>query len=169
MARIRTIKPEFPHSESMGRVSRDARLLFILLWTIVDDEGRARADSRMLASLLYPYDDGEDGAQKTSRAEIERWLTELEAEQCVMRYSVEGNTYLQVSNWLTHQKIDKPSKSKLPQFDEASRSVAKAREIREASSWDLDLDLDRYLDLDRDLCERRARARRPEFATAEAG
>jgi len=130
MARIRTIKPEFPHSESMGRVSRDARLLFILLWTIVDDEGRARADSRMLASLLYPYDDGEDGAQKTSRAEIERWLTELEAEQCVMRYSVEGNTYLQVSNWLTHQKIDKPSKSKLPQFDEASRSVAKAREVR---------------------------------------
>jgi len=42
MARIRTIKPEFPHSESMGRVSRDARLLFVMLFTIVDDEGRAR-------------------------------------------------------------------------------------------------------------------------------
>ena len=43
MARIRTIKPDFPHSESMGRVSRDARLLFVMLFTIVDDEGRARA------------------------------------------------------------------------------------------------------------------------------
>ena len=49
MARIRTIKPEFPQSESMGRVSRDARLLFVQLWCICDDHGRTRAASRMLA------------------------------------------------------------------------------------------------------------------------
>lgn len=36
MARIRTIKPEFPQSETMGRVSRDARLLFIQLWTVAE-------------------------------------------------------------------------------------------------------------------------------------
>jgi hypothetical protein len=57
MARIRTIKPEFPQSESMGRISRDARLLFVQLWCICDDHGRTRAASRMLASLLFPYDD----------------------------------------------------------------------------------------------------------------
>ena len=57
MARIRTIKPEFPQSESMGRVSRDARLCFVMLWTIADDSGRLRGNSRMLASLLFPYDD----------------------------------------------------------------------------------------------------------------
>jgi hypothetical protein len=28
MERIRMIKPEFPQSEAMGRVSRDARLLY---------------------------------------------------------------------------------------------------------------------------------------------
>jgi hypothetical protein len=56
MGRIRTIKPEFPQSESVGRLSRDARLLFIQLWTVCDDSGRARGSSRMLASLLYPYD-----------------------------------------------------------------------------------------------------------------
>ena len=128
MARIRTIKPEFPQSESMGRVSRDARLLFILLWTIVDDSGKARADSRMLARTLYPYDDGEDGAVKTSRSDIEQWLAELEEEKCVARYVVEGNTYLQICNWLNHQKIDKPTPSKLPDFDESSRIVAKTRE-----------------------------------------
>ena len=33
VARIRTIKPEFPQSESVGRLSRDARLLFILVWS----------------------------------------------------------------------------------------------------------------------------------------
>lgn len=128
MARIRTIKPEFPQSESMGRISRDARLLFILLWTIVDDEGRARADSRMLARVLYPYDDGEDGAEKTSRTDIERWLGELESQECVVRYSVDGNSYLQIHNWLTHQKIDKPSKSKIPEFDGVSRILANPRE-----------------------------------------
>lgn len=121
MARIRTIKPEFPQSESMGRVSREARLCFILLWTICDDSGRTRASSRMLASLLYPYD--EDAGKR-----IDGWLGELETENCIVRYEVEGNTYLEIRNWLNHQRIDKPSASKLPPFDEASRILANPRE-----------------------------------------
>lgn len=132
MPRIRTIKPEFPHSESMGRISRDSRLTFILLWTLADDSGRLRGNSRMLASLLYPYDD--DAA-----AGIDDWMAELEAENCVIRYRVNGNDYLEICNWLSHQKIDKPTKSKLPGFDEGSRIFAKPRE---SSSLDLDLDLD---------------------------
>lgn len=120
MARIRSIKPEFPQSETVGRLSRDARLLFIQLWTIVDDEGRARAASRMLASLLYPYDDDAPNL-------IEGWLAELEAAECIRRYEVDGATYLEIVKWLKHQKIDKPSKSRLPIFDESSRIVAKPR------------------------------------------
>lgn len=121
MARIRTIKPEFPQSESMGRVSREARLCFVLLWTICDDAGRTRASSRMLASLLYPYDD--DAGKR-----IDGWLAELEAENCVVRYEAEGNTYLEVRNWLIHQRIDRPSASKIPAFDESSRVIANPRE-----------------------------------------
>lgn len=121
MPRIRTIKPEFPQSESMGRVSREARLLFVLLFTIVDDDGRTRGSSRMLASLLFPYDDDAAGL-------IDRWLDELEREGCVRRYEVDGSIYLEICNWLKHQKIDKPSKSRLPSFDEGSRAVAKPRE-----------------------------------------
>lgn len=121
MARIRTIKPEFPQSESMGRVSREARLCFVLLWTICDDSGRTRASSRMLASLLYPYDD--DAGKR-----IDGWLTELETENCVVRYEIEGNTYLEVRNWLNHQRIDKPSASKIPPFAESSRIFANPRE-----------------------------------------
>lgn len=107
MARIRTIKPEFPQSESTGRLSRDARLLFVQLWTIVDDAGRTRAASRMLASLLYPYDDDAPNL-------IDGWLDELVAEGCVELYEVDGATYLEITNFLKHQKIDRPSKSKLP-------------------------------------------------------
>lgn len=118
MGRIRTIKPEFPQSESIGRLSRDARLLFIQLWTIVDDEGKARAASRILASLLYPYD-------SDAIDHIDTWIEELELQGCAKRYQIEGNTYIQILNWLSHQKIDKPSKSKLPTFAEPSRGFEK--------------------------------------------
>jgi hypothetical protein len=119
MPRIRTIKPEFAQSESMGRVSREARLLFVLLWTQCDDSGRTRAASRMLASLLYPYD--EDAPEL-----IDGWLAELDREGCIVRYQVDGDTYLEVAKWLKHQKIDRPSKSKLPDPREGSRVFAEA-------------------------------------------
>lgn len=113
MGRIRTIKPEFPQSESMGRISREARLLFILLWTICDDSGRTRGASRMLASLLFPYDDDAPGMMNL-------WLRELEQEGCIVRYEVDGLTYIQTVKWALHQKIDKPSKSKFPPPPEGS-------------------------------------------------
>lgn len=120
MPRIRTIKPEFPQSESIGRLSRDARLLFIQLWTIADDAGRFRASSRALASLLYPFDDD-------ARKLMDRWIEELEKENCVRRFEHEGSTYGEIPNWLKHQKIDRPSPSRLPAFDEASRAIASPR------------------------------------------
>ena len=140
MARIRTIKPEFPQSESMGRVSRDARLCFVMLWTLADDEGRLRGSSRMLASLLYPYDED-------SRDLIENWLEELKKENCIVRYEIDGDCYIQVTNWTDHQRIDRPSKSKIdppPSIGkkprESSRKLAKPREDstkpREASTLD---------------------------------
>lgn len=121
MARIRSIKPEFPQSESMGNVSRDARLTFLQLWTIADDEGRLRGNSRMLASLLFPYDDDAPGL-------IDGWLAELERENCILRYRVSGQNYLQIANWLIHQKIDKPSKSKIPPFSDEYQILANPRE-----------------------------------------
>lgn len=121
MARIRSIKPDLPHSESMGRVSRDARLLFILLWTLADDSGTLRGSSRMLASLLFPYDD--DAPEL-----IASWLGELLREECIAIYESEGSTYVYVRNWLRHQKIDRPTASKLPQWDGNSRGIESLRE-----------------------------------------
>lgn len=130
MARIRTIKPEFQQSESMGRVSRDARLLFILLWPICDDEGRTRANPRMLSSLLFPYDDD-------AQVKIVEWLFELEREKCVRLYSISGNAYLQIENWKSHQRIDKafPSRIAPPPIQERSRTSAKPKRERSALEW----------------------------------
>jgi len=119
--RIRSIKPEFWESESLGRVSREARLLFIGLFSCCDDHGRARASSRLLASRLYPYDD--DALKK-----LPAWIEELEKEHCIRLYKVNGESYLDIPKWLNHQKIDKPSASKLPSFDssrEDSRGLEK--------------------------------------------
>jgi hypothetical protein len=113
MGRIRTIKPEFPKSETIGSLSRDARLLFIQLWTEADDSGRLRGASRLLASLLYPYDED-------APALIDSWLSELSEKGCIRRYQVKGNQYVEIANWLEHQKIDRPSPSRLPSFDEGS-------------------------------------------------
>lgn len=127
MARIRTIKPEFPQSESMGKISRDARLLFVQMWTLADDSGRLRGNSRMLASLLFPYDDDAPGL-------IDTWMGELESENCIVRYvGPDGSSYVAISKWRDHQKIDKPSESKLPDPNsckarESSRMVANGRE-----------------------------------------
>jgi hypothetical protein len=121
MARIRTIKPEFPQSGSIGRLSRETRLCFIQLWTLADDVGRLRGASRMLASLLYPYDDDAPSL-------IDTWLCELEREGCIQRYKSNGDQYIQIINWLIHQKIDKPSRSKIPPFVEPSRILANPRE-----------------------------------------
>lgn len=122
MARIRCIKPEFPQSQSMGEVSRDARLLFVELWTLCDDHGKARASPRMLASLLFPYDDDAPGL-------IEGWLGELEGQGCVERYEISGTHYLRVVNWSRHQKIDRPSQSRFPDppHAEASRGLDDSR------------------------------------------
>lgn len=121
MGRIRTIKPEFPQSESMGRVSREARLLFVLLWTVVDDSGRTRGNSRMLASLLFPYDDDAPGL-------IDEWLEELAGENCIVRYEVEDAHYVEIRKWADHQKIDKPSPSKFPDSTKGRECSAKPRE-----------------------------------------
>lgn len=125
MARIRTIKPELPQSESLGRVSRDARLLFVNLFTIADDCGRLRGQSRLLASLLYPFDDGLEGRVKTTGVDVDKWLDELEREDGIRRYVADGVPYIQITKWLEHQKIDRPSPSRIPECTTTPREAAR--------------------------------------------
>jgi hypothetical protein len=113
VGRIRTIKPEFPTSRSIRNLSRDARLLFILLWTVVDDGGRYHGDADVLVGQLYPSD---ADAQKL----LPEWLGELEAEGCIARYEVKGALYLRVVNWEKHQKINRRSGCKFPDPEEVS-------------------------------------------------
>lgn len=122
----------------MGAVSREARLLYIQMWTLADDHGRIKCTERVMAALLYPFDDD-------AGALIGGWLDELIREQCVACYVIDGKRYYQILTWKTHQKIDKPTPSRIPEFREDARvtrePLAKPRE-RVAPDLDLDQDLD---------------------------
>src|SRR5471032_930266 len=98
MARIRAIQPDFARSPSMGRVSREARLLFVLLWTVVDDAGRLEAHIADLAAMLYPKD-------FDAERYLLGWLDELEDEGCIECYAVDDVDYLRVVRRRKHQRI----------------------------------------------------------------
>src|SRR5471032_3339581 len=107
MARIRTIQPTFAYSPSMKRISRDARLLFVLIWTVVDDEGRCHAEPDDLAKVLFPED-------FDAPRYMHGWLEELENEGCIERYDVDHIDYLRVRHWHKHQRVYHPTRSCLP-------------------------------------------------------
>lgn len=174
MPRIRTIKPETAEDEKLGQVSRDARLMFILLWTICDDHGRFRSAPVHLRSRLFGYDD-------VALAEVAEWLGELAGIGRVGLYEVDGERYGVVSNWGKHQRIDNASKPLYPDPPEsfepppespratttdgdspqptevlgepprAAESLGESRQDSASLSeppLDLDLDLERDLDLE---------------------
>lgn len=109
--RIRSIKPEFWGSQSVGRLSRDSRLAFIGLWSCADDQGRFRADPRYLAGQLFPYD-------ADAITVVETALADLVREGSITLYKVGPDAYGVCNGWKDHQRIDKPSKAKLPAPEE---------------------------------------------------
>ena len=54
MARNRVIKPKFWDDAKIGRLTRDARLLYIGLWNFSDDIGVVIGNSIWLKSKIFP-------------------------------------------------------------------------------------------------------------------
>jgi hypothetical protein len=117
MPRIRTIDPYFPRSPTLTRVSREARLFFILLWTVADDSGRLRLDPERLKEQLYPFD-------SDALSLLPVWLGELEAARCIELYRVDGVEYLRVRKWRQLQApIPHPTRSRLPPAPHESHEI----------------------------------------------
>ena len=115
MGRIRSIKPEFWRSESIAALPIDVRLTFIGLWNYVDDNGIGRDMERLIAAELYPLEED----TRESLARIHRALASLATASRITRYRVAGKGYLAITNWDEHQRIDRPSKPRYPQPEEA--------------------------------------------------
>ncbi|MFF0714064.1 hypothetical protein ACWEVM_22130 [Streptomyces bauhiniae] len=109
MARIRTIKPEAFTSESLAEVTVEAERTFYGLLTQADDHGRHRDNAAIIAGLLWPL-----RAEHTS-VHVEDDLHQLATANLICRYTgCDGRRYLHIVTWSDHQKIDKPSQSRLP-------------------------------------------------------
>lgn len=102
MARIRTVKPEFWTSEQVAECSPTARLLFIGLWNFCDDGGVHPDSPKRIKMEIFPADD-------LTVADIGRMVDELIQHGLLQRYSVDGESYLHVTGWSKHQKVDKPN------------------------------------------------------------
>ena len=133
MARIRTVKPELVDDETLGRCSREARLLDVWLTTQADDAGRQRGAVALVRSRCFPYD------ADVSLEDVDRWLDELVAIGRIRRYTAAGEAFVDRPGWHNEQKVDHPSPSRLPSWDDRDTDAAResSREPREPSPLNL--------------------------------
>lgn len=108
MARKRMLSPEIWESESFSSLSDFQKIVFIGLISLADDEGRGKANPSFIKSTLFPYD------ENRRVAEVKSALGQIARCTSVQFYNVNGSDYYLLTSWKKWQKIDKPSKSKLP-------------------------------------------------------
>lgn len=109
MARIRTIKPEAFQSESLSRVSVSAERTFYGLTTQVDDRSRIIHKPVQINATLWAY------RPEHTPDDLAQELEQLAGEGLVCIYvGCDGREYLHLPTWDEHQRIDRPSRSRLP-------------------------------------------------------
>ncbi len=102
MARNRMIKPKFWDDTKIGRLTRDARLLYIGLWNFSDDIGIVIGDSVWLKSKIFPYD-------QIQIQQFEKWMNELVINGFICLLSYKGERFIYLPNFTRHQVINKPN------------------------------------------------------------
>lgn len=104
MARTRNIKPAFFDNDTLGNLEPLVRLLFIGLWCIADREGRLEDRPRRIKKTLLGYDD-------VTAEETSGMLQQLADNDFIIRYSVDGVNYIQVTNFCKHQNPNMKEKA----------------------------------------------------------
>jgi hypothetical protein len=108
MARKRMIDPEFWSDDKMCELSRDTRLFYIGLWNISDDQGRFEANVSKLKAQIFPLDNDVD------KNLIKEFLQALLIKRRILIYQNGENVYGVVLKFLRHQKINRPTPSRIP-------------------------------------------------------
>ena len=111
MARIRTIKPDSLQHRKVGRLSDRAFRLWICCLTQADDDGRLICDYEQLRILEFGY-------QKMPIGAIRDALQEIVSLGLLRIYSHGGEEYIDFPSWGDHQRIDRKTPSKLPEYND---------------------------------------------------
>lgn len=129
--RIRSIKPEFWRSEDITRLDWETRLIFIGLWSYVDDNGVGKDHAPSIVADLFAEDMFSDPRETVAR--VSRGLQNLSEAGRIARYATEDGQFLYIVNWSKHQRIDKPNKARYPlPSPELQASGGDSRECRES-------------------------------------
>ncbi len=112
MARKRMIDPNIWQSEDFNKLDTFSRLVFIGLFSLADDEGRGRANPTYLKSSIFPYD------EVVRTTDIEKSLSKISASMSIVFYEHNESKYYELLNWDKWQKIDRPTESKIPEYEE---------------------------------------------------
>lgn len=132
--RIRSIKPEFWRSPDISDLRIEDRLLFIGLWSYVDDNGVGQDRIATVCADLFADDLSRDPRETFAR--VSEGLERLSEAGRIVRYTVDNRDYLAVENWSRHQRIDKPNKARYPRPDAENSTIREplaesSRESRE--------------------------------------
>lgn len=104
---LHTIDPDLWQSESFAAMSADAKLLYLGLVSIVDDQGRMRFGYSIVVGKLYMYSD-------PPRTKIEALIDELVKSDFVIFYDIDGREYIQIKDWWTYQVNSRARASRFP-------------------------------------------------------
>ena len=110
MARKRQIDPDIWTSEQFINLSLEARLMFIGLISLADDEGRLKGNPLYLKTNLYPADN-------YTTDKINKWRDEVINQLLTRLYHVDGQEFLWLPNFKKYQYMTKRFSSKLPPFE----------------------------------------------------
>jgi hypothetical protein len=103
------------------------RLLFAGLWCIADREGRLEDRPRRIKAEVLPYDD----------CDINELLNQLAKREFIIRYEVDGEGYIQVTNFTKHQNPHKNERdSEIPAPDNSSTSTVQVPEMHNTNRAD---------------------------------
>jgi hypothetical protein len=129
MARSRLVKPGFFANEKLAEINPLGRLLFVGLWTIADRKGRLSDRPMWIKGAIFPYE----------KVNINQLLTALQERQFIERYEVEGERYIQITNFEKHQNPHvKEAASTIPAPGEHSTSTGLALPFPERAGRLLD-------------------------------
>lgn len=118
MARIRTIKPEFWTNEELAETSEPARLLAIGLLNHSDDEGYFKAHKSLIKAVVFPLTE--------PSLSIHECLKQLSKAGYIRLFKgKDGKEYGKVINFDLHQRVNRPSDSKIKPLDTFSECSMK--------------------------------------------
>lgn len=110
MARIRTIKPEFWTNEELAETSEPARLLAIGLLNHSDDEGYFKAHKSLIKAVVFPLTE--------PSLSIHECLRQLSNVGYIRLFTgKDGKEYGKVINFDIHQRVNRPTESKIKSLD----------------------------------------------------